>query len=91
MKKRIQSVSLVQNAKMMAALYLVLSLPLLLLMLAFGGLMNHAGLTMVSSVVFVATYVLSGFVFTLIGGWIYNLVAGMVGGFEFTTAEVTNG
>ncbi len=91
MKKRIKSVSLVQNAKMMAALYLMLSLPVLLIMLAFGGMMNQPGLTVISSVVFVAAYVLSGFVFTLIGGWLYNLVAGMVGGFEFTTAEVTQG
>lgn len=89
MKKRIESVSLVQNAKMMAAIYLVLSLPVLLIMLAAGSVVNHAGLSMVSVVVFAILYVASTFVFTLIGGWIYNLVASQVGGFEFTTAEVT--
>jgi len=88
MKKRINSVSLVQNAKMMAALYLVLSLPMLAIMALAGGVMNQAAMSLAAMAVFVAAYVLSGFVFTLIGAWIYNLVASMVGGFEFTTAEV---
>jgi len=89
MKKRIKSVSLVQNAKMMAAIYLVLSLPVLLIMLSVGSMVNHAGLSVLAMVVLVIAYVASAFVFTLIGGWIYNLVASQVGGFEFTTAEVS--
>jgi hypothetical protein len=36
-------------------------------------------------------YLVIGFIFTLIGSWVYNLVAGQVGGFEFTTAEVSAG
>lgn len=88
MKKRINSVSLVQNAKMMAALYLVLSLPMLAIMALAGGVMSQAAMSLVAMIVFVVAYVASGFVFTLIGAWIYNLVASMVGGFEFTTAEV---
>ncbi|MFC5479542.1 hypothetical protein [Massilia suwonensis] len=88
MKKRINSVSLVQNAKMMAALYLVLSLPMLAIMALAGGVMSQAAMSLVTMVVFVLAYVASGFVFTLIGAWVYNLVASMVGGFEFTTAEV---
>ena len=91
MKKQIKRVSLVQNAKVVAAIYLVLSLPILALTLAFGGLMNQAGASLAAMAAFVVVYVLSGFVFTLIGGWIYNLVASKVGGFEFTTAEVTSG
>jgi len=88
MKKRINSVSLVQNAKMMAALYLVLSLPMLAIMALAGSAMSQAAMSLVMMVVFVIAYVVSGFVFTLIGAWVYNLVASMVGGFEFTTAEV---
>jgi hypothetical protein len=30
----------------------------------------------------------SGFVFTLFGAWVYNVIAARIGGFEFTTAEV---
>lgn len=33
-------------------------------------------------------YTVLGFVFTLVGAWVYNLVASYVGGFEFTTLEV---
>ena len=89
MKKRIKCVSLVQNAKMMAALYLVLSLPVLLIMLAAGSVVNHAGMSVAAMVVFAVVYVAITFVFTLIGAWVYNLVASQLGGFEFTTAEVT--
>jgi hypothetical protein len=89
MKKRIKCVSPVQNAKMMAALYLVLSLPVLLIMLAAGSVVNHAGMSVAAMVVFAVVYVAITFVFTLIGAWVYNLVASQLGGFEFTTAEVT--
>jgi len=91
MKKRIKSVALVQNAKMMAVMYLLLSLPMLAIMAVAGGIMNQPGLSLVSMVVFAVAYVASGFVFTLIGAWVYNLVAALVGGFEFTTAEVQHG
>lgn len=33
-------------------------------------------------------YTVFGFIFTLIGAWIYNLVASKVGGFEYMTAEM---
>lgn len=91
MKKQIKRVSLVQNAKVVAVLYLILSLPVLAIMVAAGGMMNQAAMSVAAMLLFVAVYVVSGFVFALIGGWVYNLVASQVGGFEFTTAEVTNG
>jgi hypothetical protein len=91
MKKRIKSVALVQNAKMMAVMYLLLSLPMLAIMAVAGSVMNQAGLSLVSMVMFAVAYVASGFVFTLIGAWLYNVVASLVGGFEFTTAEVKHG
>ena len=37
-------------------------------------------------VVFPLLYGCMGFVFTLIGAWLYNLVAGMVGGIRFEVA-----
>ena len=91
MKKQIKSVSLVQNAKVVAAIYLVLSLPILVLTLASGSLMNQTGASLGVMLFAAAAYVVFGFIFALIGGWIYNLVASVVGGFEFTTAEVSNG
>lgn len=91
MKKQIKCVSLVQNAKVVAALYLVLSLPMLLIMLAIGGATNQAGLSLAVVLTFVVTYVAGGFLMTLFAGWIYNLVAARVGGLEFTTSEVGAG
>jgi len=35
-------------------------------------------------------YAFFGIVFTLIGAWIYNPIAAHIGGFGFTTAEVTD-
>ena len=37
-------------------------------------------------VVFPLLYGCMGFVFTLIGAWLYNLVAGMIGGIRFEVA-----
>jgi hypothetical protein len=33
-------------------------------------------------------YTLFGFLFSLFGAWIYNLVAKRIGGFEFQTVEI---
>lgn len=90
MKKQIVRVSVLQSAKVAAALYLVISIPMCLLMLipammgkGFGG-----GVSVVTLIVMPVMYTVFGFIFTLIGAWIYNLVAAQVGGFEFTTVEV---
>lgn len=89
MKKQIERVSLVQNAKMVAVLYLLLSLPILAIMWGVAAVTGQGLVTGVMLVVLPLVYALSGFVFTLIGAWLYNLVASMVGGFEFTTREVS--
>jgi hypothetical protein len=88
MKKQISRVSLVQNAKLIAALYLVLSLPMvavMMLLVMFGGQIGFAAIMLV---LFPLAYAGCGFVFTLVGAWLYNLVAARVGGFEYTTAEI---
>jgi hypothetical protein len=89
MKKRIEQISLVQNAKVVAVLYLLLSLPVLVILWVAAAFTGHGVVSGVALVVFPLLYALSGFVFTLIGAWIYNVVASMVGGFEFTTKEVS--
>jgi hypothetical protein len=88
MKKRIARVSLVQNAKLMAALYLVLSLPMVASMAVMAALGGQGAMSGFALIVFPGLYAGCGFLFTLIGAWLYNLVAGYVGGFEYTTAEV---
>ncbi|WP_305823621.1 hypothetical protein [Massilia brevitalea] len=92
MKKQVVSVSILQNAKVMAALYFVISLPFTLLMTipALMGQGQGAGFSIVMLVLMPLLYTLIGFVFTLVGAWVYNQIAARIGGFEFTTAEVAN-
>ena len=90
MKKQIIRISPFQTAKLMAALYFVMSVPFALLMLAmpFPAGSGMSGWMMIVLPVF---YLIFGFIFSIIAAWIYNLVAGQVGGIEFTTVEVAGG
>ncbi|OON61241.1 hypothetical protein B0920_20235 [Massilia sp. KIM] len=87
MKKQVVHISAMQSAKVMAAIYLVLSIPFGLLM-AVPMLMGEQPMSILVLVLMPILYCVIGFVFTLVGAWIYNLVAARIGGFEFTTAEV---
>lgn len=87
MKKQVVHISAMQSAKVMAALYLVISIPFGLLM-AIPMLMGEQPVSVLMLVLMPILYCVIGFVFTLIGAWVYNLVAARIGGFEFTTAEV---
>ncbi len=88
MKKQVVSVSILQNAKVMGALYLVISIPLTLFMTIPALLTQGAGMSILAMILMPLLYTAFGFVFTLIGAWVYNLIAARIGGFEFTTAEV---
>ncbi|MDL2354867.1 MAG: hypothetical protein QFF03_06395 [Pseudomonadota bacterium] len=93
MKKQIVRVSALQSAKVAAALYLVISVPMCLIMLIPMWLSKGPapGVPMVMVLLMPVLYTVLGFVFTLVGAWIYNLVAARIGGFEFTTVEVGEG
>lgn len=89
MKKQLIRVAPLQSAKVMAVLYLVLSIPFCLIYLVMptmGAPMPWWGL-----ILFPILYMVLGFLFTLVGAAIYNLVAAGVGGFEFTTVDVAPG
>ncbi|MEW6369551.1 MAG: hypothetical protein AB1584_01340 [Pseudomonadota bacterium] len=88
MKKQVVSVSILQNAKVMGALYLVISIPLTLFMTIPAVLTQGAGVSILAMVLMPLLYTAFGFVFTLFGAWVYNLIAARIGGFEFTTGEV---
>lgn len=89
MRYQIQRVSPMQAAKVMAALWFIITLPMILLMSIpmmfmpgpkppmFGGFM----------LVMPFLYALFGFLFVLIGAWIYNWVASKLGGIEFDLKE----
>lgn len=91
MKKQIVHVAILQNAKVMGALYLVISLPVALIMFFPMMAQEGGGVSLLMLVLTPVLYTLIGFVFTLIGAWVYNLIAARIGGFEFTTSEVGKG
>lgn len=86
MKKQIVQISLLQSAKVIAGLYFVLSLPMVVLG-ALSFLLAGQPLWTLAVLLFPLLLVGMGFLSTLSGGWLYNLVAARVGGIEFTTAE----
>ena len=88
MKKQVVSVSILQNAKVIAALYFLVSIPFTLLMIVPALLGQGAGMSLTMLVLMPLLYTLMGFVFTLIGAWVYNMLAARIGGLEFTTVEV---
>lgn len=88
MKKQILRVSPLQSAKVMAALYFVFSIPLALIMMLASMASPQPGPGLFMLILMPVMYVVIGFLFTLLGAWVYNLVAARIGGFEFETAEV---
>ena len=90
MKKQVVHVSVLQSSKVMAVLYLVLSLPMVLIMAIPTMMAGGEGISLAMLIFAPIIYTVVGFIFTAIGAWIYNLVAARIGGFEFTTTEVSN-
>jgi hypothetical protein len=89
MKNQIVRVSVLQNAKVMAVLYLVISLPLVLCAAIPIWVAGQKTFPLFLLVLLPILYTGFGFLLTAIAAWIYNLVAARVGGFEFTLAEST--
>lgn len=87
MKKQIVRVSVLHNAKLMAAIYFVVSLPLVLMMAVPMMMAEETGASLPAMLLMPLLYTAFGFVFTLFGAWVYNGMAARVGGFEFTTGE----
>jgi hypothetical protein len=88
MKKQIVQISLLQTAKVAAGLYFVISLPAVLLMMLVAPLLPMGSIGKSAIVLWPLGYSLLAFLMTLIGGALYNLVARVVGGVEFTTKEI---
>lgn len=91
MKKQIISFAPFQTAKVMALLYLLISLPFVVLIsiaMSFApGPRPPIGMMFIFLPILYAVF---GFIFTVIGTWIYNFVAKQVGGIEYTTIDTEN-
>jgi hypothetical protein len=91
MKTQIVHISKLQTAKVMAVLYLVISIPLLLLLSLAPSLILHQSIPWAMWWRIPVLYTVFGFVFTFLGAWLYNGIAGWIGGIEFTiTQDVDN-
>ena len=88
MKKQIVQVSVVQSAKVMAAVYLITAIPVVVLAGLFMSSFMPAGAGIAMLIMMPVAYAVGVFIGAAFGAWIYNLVAARIGGFEFTTAEV---
>lgn len=88
MKKQITHVAPLQVAKVFALLYFIASIPLVVLMgLSFSNAPKGMGTPLSFLIAMPFLYLIFGFIFTIIGAWVYNLVAGWVGGVEYTSTE----
>jgi hypothetical protein len=88
MLHRIRRIGVAQLAKMLGALYLGLGLIFALIFWGVGsvvprsGSTNMFGMGAIALIVLPICYAIIGVVFGAITAWLYNLVAGSVGGVE---------
>jgi uncharacterized membrane protein YeaQ/YmgE (transglycosylase-associated protein family) len=87
MKQQITRFSLVQTAKVMAALYFVLGLVGAVVMLCIAAVSPARSQGLVFILLTPLFYAFFGFVFAFIGCWLYNAIARFVGGIEFELTE----
>ena len=91
MKIHITSISLFQTAKVIALLFFVFSLPILGLMMLMSSFTPGSKPPMTGMMLAIPfIQLILGFIFTITGAWVYNLVAKWGGGIEFTTSETEN-
>lgn len=88
MKIQIVNVSVAQSAKVLAVLYMVISLPVLAIMAVIGAFSGGAGAALVMLLVAPLIYGLVTFLCTGLVAWLYNAVARRVGGLEYSIKEM---
>jgi len=86
-KQQIIHVGKLQAVKVAAVLYLILSIPLAAAMV-FAPANEGGGFGWGMFLFVVVGYVLAGAIISFLGAWIYNGVARLIGGIEFTVVEV---
>ena len=89
MNVRITRISQFQTAKVIAALYFVLAVVgvVLFFLLSLVSPAARQPYSFVFMLLAPFLYALIGFVTTFVAAWLYNMVARVVGGVEYTTTE----
>lgn len=90
MKIRIKHVSVAQCAKMIAGIYFVISLPIVACVLLTAMAAGKASIGTGGLIILPFVYAFASYLGGLLTAWVYNLVAGRIGGFEYTTAEIAS-
>ena len=88
MRRQITRIGPLQAAKVAAVLYFIMGcvfVPFLAVPVLMGGERTGPGLLFVLAMP--VLYCVLGFVFVMLGAWLYNVVAGLVGGIEVTLDE----
>lgn len=90
MKKQIINVSSIQTGKVFALFYLIISLPFIAFLAISFSFAPGPKMPIGFLLLFPFLYAIFGFIFTALSAWIYNLVAGWVGGIEYTSVSIEN-
>ena len=89
MRKRITGISILQSSKIIVALYVLIGCIYAvpgIFMLVFGGTENKiAGALLLFMPIIMGVL---GFVFFAFSAWVYNMLAKVLGGFEFDVEDV---
>jgi hypothetical protein len=88
MKHRISHISVHRTALMVAIMYGLLGLLFVPIFWLMAALNPREQMPLVVTILFPVLYAVVGYVFSAVGFIIYNLVAGQVGGVEFTLTPV---
>lgn len=87
MKKQIVKVSVTQSAKVLAVLYMVMSIPIVVVLAAIG-MLGGGGSALLAVVLTPLIYGVVAFLGAGLAAWLYNVVANWVGGLEYSTKDV---
>ena len=87
MKIQIVNVSVTQSAKVLAVLYMVMSIPIVVVMAAVG-MLGGGSAAMFAVLLAPLIYGVLAFLGAGLAAWLYNVVAKWVGGLEYSTKEM---
>lgn len=89
MKIRVKKISPLQAGKMLAVTYALLSVVIVpfILLAALVGPKGSGSVSVGMAIAMPVTYILGGFIGGIIGSFLYNLVAGWLGGIEIEFEE----
>jgi hypothetical protein len=88
MIQRLVRIAPLQAGKVSAVLYGMMSrffVPFLMLSAFFGAKNAMPGWVIWMPLLFIPVYVIAGFLMSMLMAWLYNLIAGWIGGIEVTS------